>query len=72
MSVCLGRAIYDLCISTAASAIVAFMVLAGGMALEVMPSDAAETSVSPRVDQRNPLVLCRADREGFRCIPEAS
>ncbi|MCC6176772.1 MAG: hypothetical protein IT305_15795 [Chloroflexi bacterium] len=62
----------ELGVSIAASAVVALMVLAGGMALEMEPSDVIEASVMLDAEKLNPLVVCREDREGVRCIPEAS
>ena len=67
-----GRATYELGVSMAASAVVALMVLAGGTALEAMPDEGLGASVAPRADQQSPLVICRDDRHGFRCIPEES
>ena len=47
-------------------------VLLGGLALEAIPSDVAEASAALRPDRDSPLVMCRDDRFGFRCIPEQS
>jgi hypothetical protein len=72
MSVSLGWATLDLGVSIAASAIVALMVLAGGMALEAMPSDASEASASSRANQQNPVMICRDGRDGPQCVAEDS
>ena len=71
MATFLGRATSELCVSIAASAIVALMVLAGGMALESVPGEAAVVRAAPGTEGDHVLVMCREDRFGYRCIPEA-
>jgi hypothetical protein len=66
------RGTNELCVSVVASAIVALMVLAGGAMLEPASDDSTESSATARADQQSPLVMCRDDRVGFRCIPEGS
>lgn len=72
MATFLGRATSELCVSIAASAIVTLMVLAGGRALEAVPGEAASAWAAPGIDGDSALVMCREDRFGYRCIPEAS
>lgn len=72
MTTFLGRATSELCVSIAASAIVALMVLAGGVALETVPGETAVVGAAPGVEGDHALVMCREDRFGYRCIPEAS
>jgi hypothetical protein len=72
MTTLLGRATSDLCVSVAASAIVALMVLAGGMALEAMPDDTVVGRAAPGTEEDRALTMCREDRFGYRCIPEES
>ena len=67
-----GRAISELCVSVAASAIVALMVLAGGLALDTIPGETVSAGAAPGADGEHALVVCREDRFGYRCIPEAS
>lgn len=72
MATFLGRATSELCVSVAASAIVALMVLAGGIALDTTTSEAAVVRAAPGTEEDRALVMCREDRFGYRCIPEAS
>jgi hypothetical protein len=72
MSLSLGRVAYDLWISIAASAAVTLMVLAGGLALETVPSDSAVVGLAPSTEGEQALLMCREDRFGHRCIPEDS
>lgn len=72
MATFLGRATSELCVSVAASAIVALMVLASGRALEAVPGETALLDVVPGTDGESALVMCREDRFGYRCIPEES
>jgi hypothetical protein len=72
MATILGRATSELCVSIAASAIVALMVLAGGLALEMTPGEVAVLGAAPSADGEHALVVCREDRFGYRCIPEDS
>ncbi len=72
MATYLGRATFELCVSVAASAIVALMVLGGGMALEATPGEAAVVRAAPGTEGDHALTMCREDRFGYRCIPEAS
>ena len=62
----------ELWLSIAAGTIMALMVAAGGTALAGTPDEGALVVVAPLVDPRNPLVVCRDDHLGYRCIPEAS
>ena len=62
----------DFWLSIAAGTIMALMVAAGGTVLTGTPDEGAPASVAPLIDSRNPLVVCRDDRLGYRCIPEAS
>jgi hypothetical protein len=72
MATFLGRATSEHCVSIVASAIVALMVLAGGMALETTTNEAAIVRAAPGTEKDRALVMCREDRFGYRCIPEAS
>jgi hypothetical protein len=72
MTTLLGRATSELCVSVAASAIVALMVLTGGMALEEMPDETVVVRVAPGTEEDHTLMMCREDRFGYRCIPEDS
>ena len=72
MATFLGRAASELCVSVAASAMVALMVLAGGMALEMLPGEASVVMAAPGTEGDHALVMCREDRFGYRCIPEES
>ncbi len=71
MVIFLGRAISELCVSIAASAIVALMVLAGGLALGTVPGEAAIVGAAV-AEGDDALTVCREDRFGYRCIPEDS
>jgi len=72
MATILGRATSKLCVSIAASGIVALMVLAGGLALEMTPGEASTVRAAPGTEGGHALMMCREDRFGYRCIPEES
>lgn len=59
-------------LSIVASMVMALMVAAAGTAL-AGPSDMeAMMSRGPTLTPDHPLVICRTDYTGYRCIPEAS
>ena len=72
MATFLARATSELCVSVAASTVMALMVLAGGMALETTPDEAVTVRAAPGTEEDRALVICHYDRHGLTCIPEES
>jgi hypothetical protein len=67
-----GRVTTELIVSTIAAALIASMVAIGGTALAWVPTVRDDGYVAPRIDRPGPLVVCREDHTGARCIPEAT
>jgi hypothetical protein len=62
----------DRWLSIAAGTLMALMVAAGGTALAGTPDAGVQVGTAPVPDSQHPLVICRDDRFGHRCIPEES